>query len=111
MAPVFSAFDHFTYKKVIAQHTLDVHSLPNVVTEYFCKGGFVVSLMGRPWSCVGIDEAHEMMINRACKSAIVHLSRDYINRVAGYLPYRTKFIDNLKDEQFFEGKKIHYANF
>ena len=50
MAPVFSAFDHFTNKKVIAQHILDVHSLPNAVTEYFCKGGFVVTL----WVSLGV---------------------------------------------------------
>lgn len=61
MAPIFSAFDHFTYKKVIAQHISDVHSLPSAVKEFFRKGGFVVSLTGRPWSSVGIDEAHEMI--------------------------------------------------
>ena len=31
MAPMFSAFDHFTYKKVIAQHIADVHTLPSAV--------------------------------------------------------------------------------
>ena len=92
MAPMFSAFDHFTYKKVIAQHIADIHFLPYAVKAFFHKGGFVVSITGQPWSSVGIDEAHEMLINRACKTSIVHPSKDYKNRVAGYLPYRTKCI-------------------
>ena len=57
MAPVFSAFDHLTYKKLIAQSILD----------FFHIGGFVVSLTANPWHSVAIDEAHEMKINKECK--------------------------------------------
>ena len=63
-----------------------------------------MSLIGQPWSSVGIDEAHEMQINKACKMSIVHPSRDSINHVAGYLPYRTKCIENLKKQLFPEEK-------
>ena len=80
----------------------DMHSLPNSVKQFFQKGGFVVSLTGQPWESVGIDEAHEMQINRACKSSIVHPSKDYINRVAAYLPYRTKCTKNLMLQLFPE---------
>ena len=107
MAPVFSAFDHFTYKKLIAQHIADVHSFPSAVTAFFKQGGFVVSVTGRPWSSVGIDEAHEMQINRACKTSIVHPTKDYINRVAAYLPYRTKCIENLKKQLFADETGPH----
>ena len=74
MIPIFSAFDHQTYRKVIAQHLADVHSLPEEVLSTFCKGGFVVSLSGRPWHTVALDEAHEMKINRECKTSIVRPS-------------------------------------
>lgn len=63
-----------------------------------------MSLAGRPWSSVGIDEAHEMQINQACKLSIVHPPKDYINRVATYLPYRTKCIEYLKQQLFPETK-------
>ena len=39
----------------------------------------MVSIMGHEWHCVGVDEAHKMLINRACKTSIVHPSKDYIN--------------------------------
>lgn len=100
MAPVFSAFDHFTYNKLIAQHIADVVALPEDVKSLFEKGGFVVSIKGRPWSSVAIDEAHEMQINRACKTAIVHPSKDYLSRIAAYLPYRTRCIEILKEQLF-----------
>lgn len=46
MAPVFSAFDHLAYRKLIAQHLADVMSLPQSILECFHMGGFVVSLSG-----------------------------------------------------------------
>ena len=66
MAPVFSAFDHQTYRKLIAQHMADVYSLPTEILNFFCAGGFVVSLSGRSWHSVALDEAHEMKINKEC---------------------------------------------
>ena len=69
MAPLFSSFDHFTYR---AQHLADVLCFPAHCLQ---RGDFVVSI---------IDEAHEMLINKACKTSVV---RDYIGRIANYLPY------------------------
>ena len=69
-APVFTAFDHRTYRKLIAQHLADLCSFPNKVTNSFKQGGFVVSLSGTPWHSVAIDEAHEMKINKECKSLL-----------------------------------------
>ena len=66
----------------------------------FKKGCFSVSLTGRPWHSVGIDEAHEMAINKDCKRSIVRPTEDYINRVANYMPYRVKCLENLKKEIF-----------
>ena len=65
-----------------------------------------MSLTGQPWSSVGIGEVHEMMINnRACTTSIVHPSWDYIDRVAWYLPHRTRCMENLKDQLFPEDKQ------
>ena len=58
------------------------------------EGGFVVSLSGRPRHSVALDEAHEMKINKECKTSIVRPSRDYISRVASYLPFRAKCNEN-----------------
>ena len=106
IAPIFSAFDHFTYRKLIAQHIADLYNLPSEVKGYLKSGTFVVSVTGRGWHSVGIDEAHEMLINKACKTSIVHPSKDYINRVAKYIPYRTKCIENLRKQIFPEESAV-----
>ena len=52
-------------------------------------GAFVVRTTERDWHSVGVDVAHEMLINKSCKTSVIHPSRDYIGRIANYLPYRT----------------------
>ena len=66
MVPVFSAFDHLTYRKLISEH-LHVLSLPQSILDFFRIGGFIVSLPANPWHSVAIDEAHKMKINKECK--------------------------------------------
>ena len=66
----------------------------------FEQGAFVVNINGRPWHAVAIDEAHEMLINKACKTAIVKPNPDYISRISRYLPYRTKCLENLTSQLF-----------
>jgi len=102
MVAVFSAFDHFIYRRLIAQHLADLLCLPQSVLQYFRKGAFVVSITGRAWHSVGVNEAHEMSINKACKTSVVHPSKEYISRVASYLPYRTKCIENFRKQIFPE---------
>ena len=43
-----------------------------------------------------------MKINKECKTSIVRPSKDYISRVAGYIPYRAKCMENLKEQLFPE---------
>ena len=66
----------------------------------FQQGAFVVSITERPWHSVAIDEAHEMLINKECKSSIVRPLPDYIKRIAHYMPYRSKAVQNLKQQTF-----------
>ena len=43
-----------------------------------------------------------MLINKACKTSVVHPSKETISRVASYLPYRTKCLENLRKQIFPE---------
>lgn len=47
-----------------------------------------------------------MQINRACKTGIVHPSKDYLSRIMAYLPHRTECIENLREQLFPEEKPI-----
>ena len=71
----------------------------------FEQGAFVISITGREWHSVAIDEGHEMLINKSCKMSIVRPHPDYINRIARYLPYRTKALENLSCHIFPEEQK------
>ena len=109
MVPLFTAFDHNTYQKVIAQHLADVLiMLPNILTM-FQQGAFVVSIRGREWRSVGLDEAHEMLINKQCKTTIVKPTPDYINRLVKYLPYRSKVFETFRQQLGLEDKQNHEA--
>ena len=41
-----------------------------------------------------------MLINRHTKQAVVRPSKEYINRIAKYIPYRMKQIEHFKTELF-----------
>lgn len=98
MAPVFTAFDHPTYQKLISNHLSDLVNLPASIQLMLAQGAFVVNISGREWHSVGIDEAHEMLINKQCKSSVVKPTADYINRVAHYIPHRTRALQNLRQQ-------------
>ena len=100
MAAVFTAFDHATYQKLISQHLEDILVMPAPIMAMFRQGAFVVSVSGRPWHSIAIDESHEMLINKDCKTSIIHPLPDYINRIAQHMPYRSKPIKNLPNELF-----------
>ena len=65
--------------------------------------------LGRAWHSVAVDEAHEMCINKDCKTSIVRPTPDYISRVANYIPLRTKCLQNLRN-QIFPEENDHKAD-
>ena len=64
------------------------------------QGAFVLNITGREWHSVAIDEGHEMLINKQCKNAVVKPSEDYMSRMATYLTYRTRTLQNFKEQLF-----------
>ena len=55
-------------------------------------GGFTVSISGHAFHSVGLDESHEMLINKHVKQAVVRPTKDYIDRIARYIPLRIQDI-------------------
>ena len=109
MAALFTAFDRPKYQKLIPQHTVDMLTIPEEVLANLKRGGFTVSIRGRPCHSVGVDEAHEMCINRECKEYITRPSADYINRTAIFLPVRAKAIKNVEKQVFSDTKSANSA--
>ena len=105
MAPIFTAFDHSISQKLISNHISDLLHLPKSILTMLQQGVFVVSITGREWHSVAIDEAHEMLINKQCKTSIVKPSFDYVNRIATYLTYRTRVLQCFKHQLFRKSKE------
>ena len=98
MAPVFFAFNRPHYQKLISQHLSDLLVMPTDVLAKLKDGSFATSITGKPWHSVAIDEAHEMMINKDLKSAVVRPSRENMNRMSLYLGHRMKLLHNLQTQ-------------
>lgn len=47
---------------------------------------------------VGLDEAHEMYINKESKSSITRPTKDNMGNLVHFFPYRSKALKNLKDQ-------------
>ena len=41
-----------------------------------------------------------MLINRDCKSAVIHPTKDFIHHMALYFPFRSKVLKNLKAQLY-----------
>ena len=47
---------------------------------------------------VGLDEAHEMCVNKEGKSSFVKQTKDDFGRLVHFFPYRSKANKNLKEQ-------------
>ena len=80
--------------------------LPDEIQEKFAAGRFSVSITGRPWHSVGLDEAHEMLINKDCKMAVVRPTKEFVSRMALYFPFRSRVMHNFQHQLAPEAPSI-----
>ena len=106
MAAVFSAFDRPIYQRLVPQHLADLLCFPAPVLEYLKKGAFSVRLTKSNGHAVGIDEAHEMKINKDAKFAVVRPSQDMMETTANFMPFRAKCLNNLKHHLSMEREQV-----
>ena len=67
LAAVFAGFDRPIYQELIPRHIKDLLTMPSSVLHHLRKGGFSVRLSASEWHGVGLDECHEMKINKDAK--------------------------------------------
>ena len=95
MAAVFSAFDRPIYQCIIPQHSADMLCFPAPVLQHLKNGEISVYLSEGTGHAVGIDEAHEMKINKDAKFAVVRPSEEMME-ISNFTPFHAKCLNNLK---------------
>ena len=98
MAALFTAFDRPNYQKLISDHIVDIATMPPCVLAQLKNGGWTVSLTGRTCHSIGIDECHEMCINKDSKEYVTRPSADNLDRKAIFMPIRAKAIKELESQ-------------
>ena len=102
MTALFTAFDRPGYQKLVTDHIVDTVRMPTSVMNQLKQGGWTVSLTGRPCHSVGIDECHEMCINKDCKKYVIHPTADSIERKAIFMPIRAKAMKDIEKQLYPE---------
>ena len=63
--PWFFLMDHPNYTRWVSVHVMDMDNLekanPDVYEEFNTEGRFTVSVSGRPFSTIGLDQNHEQL--------------------------------------------------
>ncbi len=94
----FHALNRQNYSRLIPLHLSQMYTLQKPVLQHFENGAFVSSIKGLSYSSVGIDEAHEMLINKDCKGALSHSLPTDMDKVCKTLEYQSKLIENLQNQ-------------
>ena len=100
LSALFSAFDSPTYQSIIAQHLADLANMPQPVRMHLEKGAFAVRLSKSEGHAVALDECHEMCINKDSKLAIVRPTKERMDFLSKYLPFRSACLKNIKGQLF-----------
>ena len=71
---------------LISDHIIDIATMSPCVLAQLKNGGWTVSLTGRTCHSIGIDECHEMCINKDSKENVTRPSVDNLDRKAIFMP-------------------------
>ena len=75
---------------------MDTLTLPNNLLQQFLKGGWTVSVKGRPYHNTAFDEAHESIINLCLKTTTSRPSHFCTVDLSNFMSYLDKIVAGLE---------------
>ena len=84
---LFFAYSRDKYEVLTINALSDVYTYPGSMIEYFQDGQWTVSIKGRPYHSVALDEAQECVINRKLKQITTRASHFRMVDLADFLAY------------------------
>jgi hypothetical protein len=88
MMPLFHVVNSTFYYRLLPRHLTDIVKMPRHILSSFQAGAFAMSLSGKNWSSMFLDETHESTINLQIKEIARSLSPASLKAKMHYLPYR-----------------------
>ena len=99
LAAIFSAFNRPVYQRLIPTHIRDILTLPHPILCQLEKGSSCVRLTKTEWHGIGLDECHEMKINKDAKMAVVRPSATKMEYLSHHLPFQAACVNNFHKQQ------------
>ena len=103
---LFFAYSRDKFEVLTINALSDVYTYPGSIIEYFQDGQWTVSIKGRPYHSVALDEAQECVINRKLKQITTRASHFRMVDLADFMAYLDVVVTGL-DVQLFKHHKQH----
>jgi hypothetical protein len=95
LAELFCAYGHNKYEELVCETIKDVITMPDWITEHFLLGEWTVSVTGKYFHNIALDEAHESVINKRLKELTTRPSEYRTVCLANFMAYLDKFMSHL----------------
>ena len=92
LAELFFAYSHNKYEELVCETIKDVLHLPSEVQNHFNEGEWTISLTGKPFHNVALDEGHEQVVNKQLKELTTRPSEFRTVTLANFMAFLDKFI-------------------
>ena len=105
LTELFFAYSRDKYEVVSTNALADSYTYPSEIIEEFKNGQWTVSVKGRPFHSLALDEAHECIINRKLKQITTRPSHFRMVELSDFMAYLDTVTSGL-DSHVFKHHKI-----
>ena len=92
LIPLIFAYNHNKYESLCCKAIMDTLTLPDDLIKKFLKGEWTVSVKGRPFHNLALDEAHESIINLRLKTITSRPSHFRTVELSNFMSYLDKIV-------------------